>query len=154
MSIPRLVDQFYDRIWNAGDLGGVPELLTEDFAFRGSLGAELQGREAFKEYVRSVRTALASYKCEILDCVAEDSRAFARMRFSGIHVAPFRGYSPTGKLVHWNGAALFRFTDQAISELWVLGDLAGVDLLLRANQESAGKTPVCAEVPGSSYQRT
>jgi predicted ester cyclase len=92
--------------------------------------------DSFKEYVRFVRHALADYHCEILICVAEGDRAFAKMRFSGRHVAPFRGYEPTGRLVAWVGAALFRFEGAAISELWVLGDLAGLDAALQKNHVS------------------
>ena len=136
MSVPTLVERFYERIWNAGDLEAVSYLVAEDFTFRGSLGAELRGRAAFGHYVRSVRNALANYKCEVLDCVTEGAQAFAKMRFSGIHVGSFRGYVPTGKPVHWAGAALFRLADGAISELWVLGDLAGLDALLHNNQEA------------------
>jgi hypothetical protein len=39
--------------------------------------------------------------------------------------------------VHWLGAALFRFGDRTIAEMWVLGDLAGLDAILKGNQESA-----------------
>jgi len=56
------------------------------------------------------------------------------MRFSGLHVAPFRGYLATGLPVQWLGAALFRFQRQVIAELWVLGDLAGLDAVLKNNQ--------------------
>lgn len=136
MDIPPLVQAFYARIWNAGDLSAANELLGEGFSFRGSLGPELLGRKAFIEYVQSVRTALANYHCEIQDCVAENDKAFAKMRFSGIHVAPFRGFEPTRKPVYWQGAALFRFENQSIAGLWVLGDLAGLDALLAQN---AGK---------------
>ncbi len=134
MSTPNLVEAFYQRIWNTGDLAAASYLLTADFSFRGSLGAELRGQASFTEYVRSVRTALADYRCEILECVAEGDQAFAKMRFSGRHVGLFRGYQPTGKPVYWQGAALFRFEGQAISQLWVLGDLAGLDAVLKANQ--------------------
>jgi predicted ester cyclase len=137
VSVPRLVQQFYERIWEAGDLDAAEALLAPDFAFRGSLGDALRGRAAFIEYVRGVRGALSGYRCEILDCVAEGDRAFARMRFSGRHTAPLRGHGPTGKEVHWLGAALFRFEGPAIAELWVLGDLAGLDALLRANAADA-----------------
>jgi hypothetical protein len=68
---------------------------------------------------------------EILCCVAEGNQAFAKMCFSGRHVAAFRGYEPTGKHLQWLGAALFRFEDSVIAELWVLGDLAGLDALLK-----------------------
>lgn len=137
MSPPPLVTAFYERIWNAGDLEAAYELLADDFTFRGSLGTELRGREDFQEYVRSIRGALSGYRCEILECVSETERAFAKMRFSGVHVAPFRGFAPTNMTVHWLGAALFRFQDESISKLWVLGDLAGLDSILKANEETA-----------------
>lgn len=136
MTVPHLVDRFYRQIWNDGDLAAVSELLSETCTFRGSLGTNLQGRDAFSKYVVMVRGALANYKCQILECVAEGDRAFAKMEFSGLHVAPFRGFQPTGKIVHWLGAALFRFENGLIADLWVLGDLAGLDMVLSRNQEA------------------
>ena len=132
MSTPSLVESFYARIWNAGD-ERVDDVLKEDFSFRGSLGTEAHGRAEFLQYVRSVRGSLANYHCEILECVTELPRAFAQMLFSGVHVAPFRGFGPTGKPVQWHGAALFTFRDGMISDLWVLGDLAGLDQVLRSS---------------------
>jgi predicted ester cyclase len=136
MSVPKPVEAFYQRIWNEGDLEAISDLLTEDFTFRGSLGVELQGREAFRDYVLSVRGALADYRCEIIVCVTEGPHAFAKMRFGGIHVGYFRGFSPTGKPVQWLGAALFRFSETTISDVWVLGDLTGLDAVLKENQEA------------------
>jgi predicted ester cyclase len=136
-SAPRLVEEFYQRIWNDGDLDAARELLTADFAFRGSLGIELRGIPAFASYVRAVREPLADYRCDILECVSEGNKAFAKMRFGGCHVGSFRGFAPTGKPVQWSGAALFRFEGEAIAELWVLGDLAGLDALLTANQNQS-----------------
>ena len=135
MSVHPLVEAFYARIWNAGQ-EYVDDLLAEDFVFRGSLGTETTGRTAFMEYVYRVRGSLAQYHCEILACVTELPHAFARMRFSGLHVAPFRGYEPTGKPVQWEGAALFTFRDDIIASLWVLGDLAGLDAVLHKNASS------------------
>jgi len=132
MSVHPLVETFYARIWNGGH-EYVDDLLTPDFVFRGSLGTETTGRVAFMDYVCRVRGSLAQYHCEIVTCVTEPPQAFARMRFSGLHVAPFRGFEPTGKPVHWEGAALFTFRDKAIASLWVLGDLAGLDALLQDN---------------------
>ena len=139
MSTPKLVVDFYGRIWNDGHLDVAAELLTPEFSFRGSLGKEMRGREEFKMYVHSVREALADYRCEILSCVVEGDQAFAKMRFSGRQVAPFRGYEPTRKIVHWLEAALFRFENSVIAELWVLGDLAGLDALLQAQATDRGE---------------
>ena len=130
MTTPDLVRAFYERIWNDGDLGAASELLAPGLSFRGSLGAELHGRDAFLDYVRSVRSTLSDYCCEIVECVTEEDRAFARMRFSGRHTAPFRGFAPTGREVSWAAAALFRVSDGVIEDVWVLGDLAGLDTLL------------------------
>jgi predicted ester cyclase len=128
-----LVEAFYERIWNAGELSAVDELLALDFTFRRSLGAEVSGRYAFCEYVHSIRFALDQYRCHILDCVTEGDRAFAKMLFSGIHVGSLLGYAPTGKHVQWLGAALFRTANSMIVDLWVLGDINSLDATLKAN---------------------
>jgi cystathionine gamma-lyase len=147
MSSPRLVESFYSRIWNQGDLAAISDLLTEEFCFRGSLGVELRGRDGFLEYVRSVRSALADYRCEILECATEGNKAFAKMRFSGIHVGLFRGHRPTGLPVHWLGTALFHIEGERIAELYVLGDLAGLDALLQTNAMTQSRQEGVALVP-------
>jgi predicted ester cyclase len=55
------------------------------------------------------------------------------MRFSGIHVSPFRDFAPTGKSVQWLGAVLFRVEGPLIVELWVHGDLVSLESNLREN---------------------
>jgi predicted ester cyclase len=139
MTTPTLVTDFYDRLWKSGDPGALPDILTADFSFRGSLGTEVKGRALFWDYVCGVRDALRDYHCEILDCVSEGDQAFARMNFSGIHVGDFRGHQPTGLRVYWSGAALFRFENARIKALWVLGDLIGLDTLLKTNAENTRK---------------
>lgn len=138
MRVSELVESFYADVWNRGDLGAIPALLREDFTFRGSLGAERRGHAGLAEYVRQVRGALSGYRCEILDLVAEEPRAFARMRFSGLHVGPFLDFPPTGQRVEWAGAALFtKGDDGRLADLWVLGDVAGLRALLQAQAGGA-----------------
>jgi len=144
MSTPTLVIDFYERIWNSGHAKALADLLTPDFAFRGSLGAEMKGHAPFWAYVCGVRKALDRYRCDILECVSESPGAFARMRFSGIHVGEFRGYAPTGLRVHWEGAALPRFEYVRIRELWVLGDLAGLETVLKSNARADAENRVSA----------
>ena len=133
MSTPIQVETFYERIWNAGDFDAASDLLAEAFVFRGSLGAEPRGRAEFLAFVQAVRSALADYHCDILECVTEGDRAFAQMHFSGRHVGVFRGFPPTGKPVHWSGAALFQFEGPTIARLWVLADVHGLEAMLNAN---------------------
>jgi predicted ester cyclase len=139
MTTPHLVSDFYERIWNAGSRSAIGELLAENFVFRGSLGAAMIGRARFWDYVCGVRSALDNFRCDILECVSEGPLAFAKMRFGGMHVGDFRGHRPTGLPVHWDGAALFRFEDGRIGELWVLGDLAGLDAMLSSRPGEISK---------------
>lgn len=66
MTTPTLVTDFYNRIWNSGDAVALPDILSADFSFRGSLGTEVKGHALFWEYVCGVRTALRDYHCDIL----------------------------------------------------------------------------------------
>jgi hypothetical protein len=47
-----------------------------------------------------------------------------------------RGYQPTGRTVHWFAAALFVLDGELIAELWVLGDIVGLDAVLQANAKA------------------
>jgi steroid delta-isomerase-like uncharacterized protein len=118
-----LVRRFYEEIWNRPDMSVIPEILAAGITFRGSLGSVKTGHVQFADYVQSVTDALADYRCDIENLVAESDQVVARMMFSGLHRAPFLGYSPTGRRVAWPGAAFFTFDKGLVSELWVLGDL-------------------------------
>lgn len=121
-----MVDEFYGRIWNAGELEASADLLAPDVRFRGSLGADLRGRAAVAEYVASVRSALSDYTCTVVETVEEVDRCFARMRFRGVHTAELLGFPATGRVIEWDGAALFHLRDGVIVDLWVLADRADV----------------------------
>jgi len=128
------VESFYADVWNRHDRSAIPALLRPDVTFRGSLGAVRSGHAAFAAYVDEVHAALGDYRCDVLDLVCEDRRAFARMRFSGVHRGPFLGFAPTGERVAWSGAALFTAdADGLLADVWVLGDLQALHEQLRAN---------------------
>ncbi|HHJ13429.1 MAG TPA: hypothetical protein ENJ79_03505 [Gammaproteobacteria bacterium] len=127
-----LVERFYDVIWNRHDKDAIPDVLHESFEFRGSLGQYKEGHSGFAEYLDMVHAGLGNYRCEILEIVAEPSKAFAKMRFSGLHKGRFMGFDASNRNVTWEGAALFYFEDKKISELWVLGDLKTLESQLVA----------------------
>ena len=128
------VEKFYRVLWDAHDKEAIPELLATNFVFRGSLGEEKRGHDGFAEYVDMVHRALDEYRCTINELVIEAPRAFARMTFSGIHRNSFSGFPPTGKRLTWVGCALFTFAGEKISDVWVLGDLHGLERLLKQNE--------------------
>lgn len=135
MSILRAqVERFYHDIWDRRDKSAMADVLDANVTFRGSLGDEKKGHRGFADYVDRVHGALADYRCIIDDLVIEPPKAFARMTFRGRHVGELLGYAPTGKDVAWVGAALFTFAGEKIKDVWVLGDLHGLESALKQNE--------------------
>ena len=125
VSPAQLVERFYAEVWNCADEAVAHEILAPDFRFRASLGLETIGLSGFIGYMRSIH-ALGSYTCTIIEMVEQADRVAARMRFSGVHRAEFLGVQATGREIVWSGAAFFRIKANAVSELWVLGDVDSV----------------------------
>lgn len=128
------VRKFYKVLWDAHDKSAIPSVLHEDLTFRGSLGQEKRGHAGFAEYVDAVHEALGDFRCLIDDLVEEGDKVFAKMTFTGIHRAELMGYAPTNKRVSWSGAALFTFRGDRASDVWVLGDLKGLEEQLKRNE--------------------
>jgi len=129
------VRKFYEVIWNQRNKQVIPEVLAEEFVFRGSLGQEKYGHVGFEEYLDMVHNALENYECHIIEMVIESEKIFVKLKFSGIHRNKFMGYAPTGKNVSWEGAALFHFSEGLVNSLWVLGDLKTLEQQL-ANEKT------------------
>ncbi len=49
-----LIHRYYEEPWNGWRLDLAESLIATDIRFRGSLGVEVEGREGFKQYVRSL----------------------------------------------------------------------------------------------------
>ena len=133
--IRAVVESFYGDIWNRHDKSKIPLLLRTNFTFRGSLGQSKTGHDGFASYLDFVHATLAEFRCDIVELVVERPKAFARMRFSGIHSAMFFGFAPTWKPIEWAGAALFTFLDGQVGDLWVLGDVHGLMQVLERNAQ-------------------
>ena len=121
-----VVYKFYDAIWNKADKTVIPDLLTEDFLFRGSLGLMQRGHIGFANFMDQIRAAIGEYRCEIVEMAEEEDRVFARSLYSGIHRGDLFGYAATHGRIKWDGVAIFRFRDSKIAELWVLWDVNDV----------------------------
>ena len=122
----RLVHRFYERLWNTNDDDAVESTLTADFIFRGSLGEQAEGRDAWRAYRDLLRAGAADYMTDIIDLVCEPERAAARVRCSGRHTGELLGIPATGRAFSYEVAAFFRASDGLLAVAWVLGDLDGL----------------------------
>jgi steroid delta-isomerase-like uncharacterized protein len=126
-----LVRNYYEALWNRWDFALADVLIAESIVFRGSLGIRVQGREAFKEYMRTVRAAFPDFHNRIEELIAENDRVAARLTYTGMHQGEVLGIAPTGRQVSYAGVALFRVVENHIAEGWVLGDVHGLVKQLR-----------------------
>ena len=61
------------------------------------------------------------------------------MSFGGIHTGRSMGFEPTGQRVHWDGSALVTFRGEKVIDLWVLGDVKGLEERLGRNLAQQGR---------------
>ncbi len=118
----RVIERFYHDLWNRWNLDVADEILAEDVRFRGTLGFTLEGREAFKGYVETVRRAFPDWHNRIDETISCGARVVTRMTWSGTHEGKLMDVEPTGARVKYVGAAIFRVADGRIEEAWVVGD--------------------------------
>ncbi len=133
----RLVERFYDDVWNKADEVAAAEILALEFRFRASLGPERIGPAAFIDYMRSIHAALRGYTCSIIDLIESGDRVAARMDFRGVHQGVFFGVPATGREIAWSGGAFFTTNGLQIVESWVLGDIDAVKQQLGAGPETS-----------------
>ena len=117
-----VVRRFYEELWNQWRLELADELLSPQIRFRGSRGSKLSGREEFKRYVGTTRSAFADWHNQIDELLAADDRVVTRMTWSGTHTGTFAGIQPRGARVEYVGAGFFRLAEGLIEEAWIVGD--------------------------------
>jgi steroid delta-isomerase-like uncharacterized protein len=130
-----LVRRFYEELWNGWDLAVADEILAADLLFRGTLGHELRGRDAFKGYAEEVRDAFPDWHNQIDDLIEAGDRVITRMTWSGTHEGELRGIAPTGRRVSYPGAGFFTVEDGLITVAWIVGDTHGLWSALGAPPE-------------------
>ena len=128
-----LINRFYHEMWNRFDKTLFPALLTEDIQFRGSLGQFKNGYAEFGEYVDFIQRIFPDFSNEIEEVISEGDKAFAKLIYRGTHRGEVFGFAPTGRSIEYAGAAILKFRDDLISEVWVLGDIYGLIAQIRTN---------------------
>jgi predicted ester cyclase len=126
-----LVRRFYDEAWNRWDDSVVDEILTAGVRFRGSLGDEVVGRDGWRAYRDHLRRAVPDLRNDIVELVADDDHAAARLRYHGHQAGVLLGRMGAGQPITYDGAAFLGFAAGRIASVWVLGDLDALRRQLR-----------------------
>jgi steroid delta-isomerase-like uncharacterized protein len=121
-----LVRRYYEEMWNHWNFALVDEIIGPALIFRGSLGVDVNGREGFKEYMRTVQRAFPDFHNEVDELIAEGDRVVARLTYTGTHRGELFGIGATGQRISYAGVAIFGIAEGCIAEGWVLGDIHGL----------------------------
>jgi steroid delta-isomerase-like uncharacterized protein len=117
-----LVRRYYHELWNQWKLELIPELLAEDFRFRGSVGMTARGLRAFSDYVQMIRGAFPDFHNHVESMIAEENRLVARLQYTATHRGRIFGIDPTGNNISYAGVAIFSIGGHQLMSAWVLGD--------------------------------
>jgi predicted ester cyclase len=104
--------------------------------------------EEWMQALEALFEAFPDARFTITETLAEGERVAARHTFSGTHLAPFQGLSPTGRRVQIEAIVVVRVQDGQICEQWLSADFAGLLRQLGAlpgypcAEEAIGSLPV------------
>jgi len=118
-----LIRRYYAELWNEWSEAALTELIAPGIAFRGSIGAAVNGIEEFRQYVNRIRAAFPDFHNEIEEMVAEGEKVAARLTYTGTHRGELFGIAGRGARICYRGLAIFRFEKGKIADGFVIGEI-------------------------------
>ena len=130
----RIVHEFIDETYNKGNLKNTDRYVTPDFIYH-ARGEDIEGIEAFNEWVSSDRSIFPNIRVTIVDSIEESGRVASAFIVEGTQEKEIPGIPTTNKDFETVGMNMFHFQDNKIKEGWVV-----VDALTAAIQLGAIKS--------------
>lgn len=118
-----LVKQYYEELWNKQNKKYIDILFDDNITFRGSLNIETVGKKGFEEYMDTVLFGIPNLYHGIEIMVFENEIIATRAVYNGTHKGKLFDFEATNNRIKYNGASFFKFKDDKIADIWVLGDL-------------------------------
>ncbi|HEY64452.1 MAG TPA: ester cyclase [Caldilineae bacterium] len=126
-----LVRRDNDEVWNQNKVDVIDELYTEDFVLH-DMGQDYHGREAYRQYVMTTRSAFPDLHSTIDDIMATEDVVVTRWTFQGTHQGEItlgdETIAPTGKHVTIHGITWNRIANGRIAEAWMYREGVGEQL--------------------------
>jgi ketosteroid isomerase-like protein len=116
----RLAREFFRRVWTPPhELDAIDELMTEDYRIT-TAGKVVEGRAAFKDWVRAMQAVVLDATNEHLEIIvdAAGDRVVSRWITRGRNGGMF-GLVADEKPIEFTGIAIWRVRDGRLAECWV-----------------------------------
>jgi steroid delta-isomerase-like uncharacterized protein len=118
---------YYDAVWNARKLDLIDDWVTEDFVGHYSASPEpVRGRAGFRAFVEEALAALPDLRMTIEDTIAQGDKVVSRVRMTGTHTGPMRGFAATGRPIDAGYIAIEHYSDGRCVEEWACSDDIGL----------------------------
>ena len=119
-----LVQWYFERIWDRGELDAIDQLFSPDFVRHGPAleGGETGGFEGLKQLVRMYRGSFPDLRVPIEEQIAEGDVVVTRWTAYGTHQGELMGTPPTGRPITVPGILIDRIAGGRIAEEWASYD--------------------------------
>ena len=119
----RLIDRYFNEVWNQGQIGLLDELLTDDYVNHSpGIPNPRPGPDDLKPIVVAMRKAIPDLHYTILDLVVAEDKVCAFVRMTGTHQSELFGLPATGRSIDVNQMQIEWIRDGRICEHWRLTD--------------------------------
>ncbi len=122
--IKNVARRILEEVIDGKDLDLADDLIAEDVYDH--TGGGSGGREAWKEWIRTVHAAFPDWRHVIEDVIAEGDKVVVRQAVLGTHRGAFRGIAPTGRQIRQVGIDVMRIRDGKLVEHWGQYDWLGL----------------------------
>ena len=137
-----IIHRWFDEVWNQGREETVDELLAPKAIVHGlGEGNDVVGPDAFKIFVRNMRSALPDLVIRIEDTIVDGGKAVARVVLEATHLGDGLGLPKTGRHVSVAGIVIVQTANGQIVEGWNCWDQLGLlrQLGAMATQEGSDR---------------
>jgi predicted ester cyclase len=109
-------------MWNAHDFSKAETIFSDGLRFRGSIGIETVGIDAFKEYADTILSAFPNLYHATEIVISEGPQVAIYVTYTGTHKGKLFEYEPTHNRINYSGASFFTIRNEKITDIKVLGD--------------------------------
>jgi len=113
-----LVRRLFEKVFPAGDLSAVRDLVAADIIDHDPLPGQPAGVEGIEYVVSTLHTAHPDLRFTVDDLLAEADRVAIRWTLRGTSVGPMFDRPPSSQPVEQTAIVIFRIADGKIAERW------------------------------------
>jgi steroid delta-isomerase-like uncharacterized protein len=112
----RVVQRFWDEVWNNRNPAAAEELLAEDFVWQTPSLGTYRGRVQALDALAEIRAAFPDMTLVVEEFIGEGDKVATVWVNTATHLGPYRGAAPTSQKVTWAGMTMHRVVDGRIVE--------------------------------------